>query len=119
MLVGVAAAALLSMCALLPTVFLPKRWTEIHPGMHRAQVHAVLGFPDADFYVAKGYESWHNAFYVGASVIHIDYAYPSDHDRRPTGDDVVTRRVIETVWGFQYLEWSHNYRTFLEPGHNK
>jgi hypothetical protein len=68
------AAALLASWAVLP----PKRWMDIHPGLHRAQVHAVLGAPYADYFGIKAFDGWTHAFGVGRLTLTVRYAENSD-----------------------------------------
>ena len=87
----------------LPSVFLPKRWLEIKPGISRSAIHAVLGVPDAH-YADKAFDGWHNAFGVGASVLTVRY------------DATLSRAVsseIKTVWGFAHKDWVQEYKRSL------
>jgi hypothetical protein len=97
------AVVVLAICAALPRMFLPKRWLEIHPGMTREQVLAVLGLPDDDDFGGKNRDEWSNAFYVGASAMLVHY------DK----NDLVDRTVFGTFWGFRYRTVDHDYRREL------
>lgn len=88
----------------LPSIFLPKRWLDIKPGISRHAVHEVLGVPDANYSV-KAFDGWHNAFTVGASVLIVRY------DESLT---VVTSAEIETYWGLQHKEWRQDYKRHLK-----
>ena len=84
----------------LPSVFLPKRWLDIQPGISRAAVHAVLGVPDASF-SDKSFDGWHKPFGVGASVLTVRY------------DSALSKAVsteIKTVWGFEHKKWVQEYK---------
>jgi len=91
----------------LPTLFLPKRWLDIHPGQARHEVVSILGQPDADYFSAKSFDEWHNHFYVGASVLKVTYARDSD---------VVAGTDIRNSWGLAYRHWSRDYvKTSVRP----
>jgi hypothetical protein len=84
----------------LPTVFVPKRWAEIQSGQTRQRVFAIVGQPDADYFTAKGFDGWHNHFYIGATVLKVTYARDCD---------IVAKTDIRTYWGFSYQKWAHDY----------
>jgi hypothetical protein len=95
--VVVVAAVLLAFCALLP----PKRWMDIHPGLRRAQVHAVLGAPYADYFAVKSFDGWAQGSYLGLSTLTVVYAENSD--------------IVEsTRWGICTMQFA--YCMHLPPG---
>ena len=89
--------------AVLPHLFLPKRWLDIHPGQERAKVHLVLGMPDADYFGGKSFDSWFNPFGYGASCLTILY----DDQAK------VERVIIDTDWGFEHRTWAQDYKSVL------
>jgi hypothetical protein len=88
----------------LPSIFLPKRWNDITPGISRQAVHEVLGVPDANYSV-KSFDGWHNPFTFGASVLIVRY----DESAK-----VVVAAEIKTYWGFHYKEWAQDYKNYLK-----
>jgi len=103
-IVFISLAILVIACAAtLPSIFLPKRWLEIKPGIERPTVHVVLGIPDADYSV-KGFDGWHNSFGPGASVLIVHY------------DETFTKvqtTEIKTRWGFEHKQWVQEYKLRL------
>jgi len=91
--------------ATLPSIFLPKRWLEIKPGLERSTVHTILGIPDADYSI-KAFDGWHNSFGPGASVLTVHYD--------ETLSKVKTTK-IETRWGFEHRNWVQEYKLRLAP----
>ena|ERR1700744_2325051 len=90
----------------LPSVFLPKRWLDIRVGETREQVVSIVGRPDADYFTAKSFDGWHNHFYIGASVLKVNYRRDSD---------VVASKEIQTHWGLAYKDWSRDYLKVATP----
>jgi hypothetical protein len=88
----------------LPSIFLPKRWLDIKPGISRQSVHSVLGVPDTN-YSAKGFDGWHNPFTLGASVLTVRYDEPLK---------IVVSAEIKTEWGFRHKEWVQEYKSQLK-----
>ena len=88
----------------LPSIFLPKRWLDIKPGISRQAVHDVLGVPDANYSV-KGFDGWHNPFTFGASVLTVRY---------DESLNVVVGVEIKTIWGLGHKEWVQEYKSHLK-----
>ena len=88
----------------MPYMFMPKRWTDIQKGNERTVVHTILGVPDVDYSV-KGFDGWHNPFYVGAVVLIVHY----DMNRSKVVDT-----EIKITWGTGYLDWAQDYKKLLD-----
>ncbi len=87
--------SIIGVLAVAPTVFLPKRWLNIHVGDSRSDVHNMLGKPDIDFYYFKSFDEWHNSFGYGASVIDVSYDDNAN----------VSWVRIKTSWGRSFKKW--------------
>ena len=107
LLLSVIALGLFIFCiAQLPSIFIPKRWLDIRAGQTREQVVSAIGRPDADYFAAKSFDGWHNHFYIGASVLRINYRQDSD---------IVASKEIQTHWGLAYRGWIRHYLQGASP----
>lgn len=102
---GLFAIGLLVFILFLPSIFIPKRWLEITPGLERETVYKVLGVPDGGF-TAKEFDGWHNPFFFGASVLIVRYDLALSK---------VTSSEIRTKWGWEYRKWAQDYQEILRP----
>jgi len=97
-----AVAFLLAVSAILVLAQPPARWAGPLATLNRAQVHALLGIPDADF-LPKGWDGWDKPVLIGAWVLTVYY---DDQEH-------VTSARTKFDWGLGHLSWDRDYQKRL------